>query len=87
MWGSLKKLITGAEENSSPDDEDVDIEDSFLSLYKKCCEDYGWTPREIDDTNLETLMDFLFYKSKPDPNTRMIEGKVYHRATKPPSWL
>jgi hypothetical protein len=58
-----------------------------MSLYKKCSKEWGWMPRDIDETNLETLMDFLFYKESADPNTRVINGKTYQRATKPPSWL
>jgi len=41
----------------------------------------------MDETNLETLFDFLFTKEKSDPNIRIIGGKTYKRVTKPPSWL
>ncbi|MDE4542258.1 hypothetical protein [Thermoanaerobacterium sp. R66] len=48
---------------------------------------FGWTLKDIDDTSLETLMDFLFYKPKKNDNIRIRNGKTYIRATKPPSWL
>lgn len=41
----------------------------------------------MDEMNLESLFDFLFYKEKPDPNKRVIGGKTYIRASKPPAWL
>lgn len=69
----------------SPDE--VDIEDTFQNLYSKCVDNFGWSLKDIDDTNIETLIDFIFHKSKPDPDIRIIGGKVYKRAIKPPSWL
>jgi hypothetical protein len=68
---------------------EVDIEYSLNSLYKKCVKEFQWSLKDIDDTNLETLLDFLLFENKPDPNTRVIGGKVYRRATPgtAPSWL
>lgn len=43
--------------------------------------------KEIDDTDLDTLFEFLTFKTKKDPNVRFIEGKEYRRAKKPPTWL
>jgi len=68
----------------SDDNDDINIEYSILLMYKKCVENWGWSLNDIDDTNFETLMDFLLFK---DPNLRVIDGKKYKRATKPPSWL
>lgn len=70
-----------------PDNSEIDIEDVLMSVYKSCVKQYGWSLKAIDETNLETLMDFLFFKESADPNTRTINGKEYKRATKAPSWL
>lgn len=86
MRGNSKKLIKGGIA-TPPGDEDIDIESTLMFLYKKCAKEWGWVPKDIDETNLETLMDFLFFKELADPNTRIINGKTYKRATKPPSWL
>jgi hypothetical protein len=40
--------------------------------------------RDIDECNLETLFDYLFWK---DPDERIIRGKVYKRSTTVPNWL
>lgn len=74
-------------EYSAPDDDDVDIEQTLNELYHRLVEKFGWALKDIDDTNLETLIDFLFYKPEKDPNVRIINGKTYYRATKPPAWL
>jgi hypothetical protein len=58
-----------------------------MSLYHTCGQKLSLSPRDIDETNLETLFDYLFFKTKPDTNTRVINGKTYKRATKAPSWL
>jgi hypothetical protein len=58
-----------------------------MTIYMRLVKNLGWNLKDIDETNLETLIDYLFYNSKPDPNIRVINGKEYHRATKPPSWL
>lgn len=70
-----------------PENEDADPEATLIHVYRKCVEKYGWSLKDIDETNLETLFDFVLYKEKPDPNIRTINGKTYRRATKPPSWL
>lgn len=41
---------------------------------------------DLDNCNIETLVDFLFYKPK-NPNEKFINGKKFKRATKTPSWL
>ena len=41
----------------------------------------------MDETNLETFMDYIFYKEVVDTNTLIISGKTYKRAEKAPSWL
>jgi len=65
-------------------DEEADPEQVLMGLYGKLIKAHGWNLRELDETNLETLFDFLTYK---DPNERIINGKVYRRATAPPKWL
>ena len=70
------------------DDTPVEIDQVINDLYKHLVDRYGWSLRDIDETNLETLFDFLLMK-REDPNTRVIRGKVYKRAErgKPPAWL
>lgn len=87
MWGSTKKLKAGGAVTVSSDDEKIDIVQVFASLYKKCAKSWGWSPNMIDETYLDTLMEFMFYKESDDPNTRVIKGKVYKRSEKAPSWL
>lgn len=41
---------------------------------------------DLDETNMETLLDYLFFKPK-NPNVKVIDGKTYVRASSPPSWL
>jgi hypothetical protein len=55
-----------------------------MGIYRKLAKTYGWSPREIDETNLETLFDFLNYD---DPNVRIKNGKIYRRAQRVPKWL
>ena len=75
------------DEGNNSSDEDGDIEDTFAMIYEKCVKNFNWNLNDIDETNLETLMDFLFYKSKPNSNIKIINGKEYKRVTTPPSWL
>ena len=58
-------------------------------LYRRLVKDFGWTLKDIDETNLETLFDFLLMQESPDNSTRVIRGKEYKRAEpgKPPAWL
>lgn len=58
-----------------------------MSIYRKLVENYNWSLNNIDDTNLETLVDFLMFKPEKDPNVRVINGKEYHRAKTCPRWL
>ncbi|MFT3952782.1 MAG: hypothetical protein QM689_12745 [Oscillospiraceae bacterium] len=44
----------------------------------------GWTLSDIENTDIETLFDYLTYI---DPDTKIINGKTYKRAVEPPSWL
>ncbi len=46
-----------------------------------------WSLHEIDETDFDNLIAFISFKPEDDPNTRIINGKTYHRASKPPSWL
>jgi hypothetical protein len=58
-----------------------------MSIYRQLVKNTGWNLKDIDDTNLETLVDFLFFSTKGDPNIKIINGKEYKRANKAPSWL
>ena len=64
--------------------EEIDIEDTFIGLYKAIVDNKGMSLKDIDDINLETLFDYLFWK---DPNERIINGKVYKRSNNVPNWL
>ena len=57
-----------------------------MKIYTKAVKELGWSLRDIDDTYLDTLMEFLFFKES-DPNIKVIAGKEYHRTTKVPNWL
>ena len=57
-----------------------------MGLYRKLVSTYNWSLKEIDDTDIETLMDFIFYKEN-NPNVRIINGKEYRRAKETPNWL
>lgn len=41
---------------------------------------------DIDNTNIETLVDYIFFKPK-NPNEKIINGKIFKRASKTPTWL
>ncbi|MFA6717905.1 MAG: hypothetical protein WCS15_02375 [Prevotella sp.] len=58
-----------------------------MKLYRMCIQKFQWSLRELDETDFDTLIEFLFYEEKSDPNIRTIGGKTYKRATAPPSWL
>lgn len=58
-----------------------------MSIYRELVKKFAWTLKDIDETNLETLVDFLFFNSKADPNIRVINGKEYRRTAKAPAWL
>ena len=59
----------------------------MLRLYKSLADRYGWSLNDLDNTNFDTLIAFIWYKDKPDPNVRVIGGKTYTRAKGAPSWL
>lgn len=42
---------------------------------------------DIDETDISNLLAFVNFRPETDPNMRVINGKTYTRATKPPSWL
>jgi hypothetical protein len=58
----------------------------MMGLYSSLVNNFGWSLRDIDNTYLDTLIDFIYYKDN-DPNTKVINGKTYHRAKGVPSWL
>ncbi|WP_375104946.1 hypothetical protein [Paenibacillus sp. RS8] len=47
----------------------------------------GWTLHAIDETDFYNLLSFLNFKPSDDPNTRVINGKTYRRASSAPSWI
>jgi len=64
----------------------MDAEIALLHIYKKCVNLFGWNLKAMDETNFETLIDFLTLNDA-DPNERVINGKVYKRAQGVPEWL
>jgi len=42
---------------------------------------------DIDETDFSNMLAFVNFTPEADPNTRVIKGKTYTRAAKPPSWL
>lgn len=71
---------------SGSDVEDPDPYLSFLNLYKTCVKKLDWSLKEIDETDFDLLLDFLF-SGDTDPHTRVINGKTFVRAASPPAWL
>lgn len=59
-----------------------------MGIYYRLVNAHGWSLKDIDETNLETLFDFIYYKDN-DPNTRVINGKTYHKYSGhgAPDWL
>lgn len=57
-----------------------------MGIYSLFVNKYGWSLKDIDETNLETLIDFMYYREN-DPNTRVINGVTYKRAQGKPKWL
>lgn len=55
-----------------------------MGIYTKLVKAHDWSLGDVDETNLETLFDFLTYN---DPNVRIKNGKVYRRAQGIPKWL
>ncbi|WP_059049065.1 hypothetical protein [Paenibacillus senegalimassiliensis] len=83
-------MTVGGAENHEHDDSDETESDpyqSFIGLYRKCVRSLNWSLKEIDETDFELLLDFLFMPESADPNTRTIRGKTFTRATAPPAWL
>jgi hypothetical protein len=57
--------------------------EAMKKLYSTIVEKLSWPLKQIDETDFDTLMEFLFYK---DPDVRYIKGKKYVR-TSDPKWL
>lgn len=59
----------------------------MMLLYTRFAKAYGWSLNDIDETDFETLIDFVWFREDDDPNIRVIDGKEYKRAEDVPSWL
>jgi hypothetical protein len=68
------------------DDSPQSLRNTLLSLKKILVKKLEWSLYEIDETDFCNLLAFIQFQ-KEDPNIRIINGKEYKRATKPPSWL
>jgi hypothetical protein len=60
---------------------------TIVSLKRTISRTFGWSLNEIDETDISNLLAFVNFTPEADPNTRVIDGKSYTRADKPPSWL
>lgn len=81
-----KKVGRGElDEDSSPGQ----FKNSLTSLKHTIFRELHWSLNDIDQCDFFNLLSFIQYSPKQDRNTRVIDGKVYHRvnANKPPSWL
>ena len=58
-----------------------------MGLYWFLYQKLGWSARETDETDFETLCAFIGYKQKPDKDIAVIGGKHYRRASGVPDWL
>lgn len=58
----------------------------MMGIYSIFVNKYGWSLKDIDDTDIETLIDFIYYKDN-DPNVRVIDGVTYYRTVGVPTWL
>ena len=66
---------------------EIDAARSLMYIYRSCVDKFGWSIKDIDETDLDTLFEFMVLKNEPDPNMRTIDGKNYVRSTKTPVWL
>lgn len=64
----------------------MDAETALMHIYCWCAKVFRWDLRSIDETNFETLIDFLTFDEN-DPNERTINGRTYRRAQGVPQWL
>ena len=58
-----------------------------MHIYRSCVDKFGWSIKDIDDTDLDTLFEFMVLREEPDPNVKIIDGRSYIRSTKVPEWL
>jgi len=49
-----------------------------MGIYTVLVKQYKWSLKAIDETNLNTLLGFIYHKKK-NPNTKVINGKKYKR--------
>lgn len=55
-----------------------------MRVYKIFVDKLGWDLQTIDNTDFETLVDFLYFK---DPDVKIVNGKEYRRSKGVPTWL
>lgn len=75
--------MTGAGADPTPEG----YRQTLVSLKRTIFKTFGWTLHDIDETDISNLLAFINFTPELDPNTRVINGKTYTRANKPPSWL
>lgn len=75
--------MTGAGTEPTPEG----YRQALVSLKREISKSFGWSLHDIDETDFSNLLAFVSFRPGADPNTRIIKGKTYTRATKPPSWL
>lgn len=78
-----KKLTAGEVTDSTP----ASYRQALIGLKRSVCKTFGWSLHDVDETDINNLLAFIEYTPAADPNVRVIKGKTYTRATKPPAWL
>lgn len=56
-----------------------------MSAFKECARAYGWSLKDIEETNLESLLEF--WNTKVAETEKVINGTTYKLAAKPPAFL
>jgi len=51
----------------------------MMGIYSALAKSYGWTLKDMEETDIETLISFIYYKDE-EANIKYINGKKYKRA-------
>jgi hypothetical protein len=58
----------------------------MLDLYRNCAKAFGWSIKDCDESDFETLMLFWLTEASA-PTQKTINGQVYKLASRAPSFL
>ena len=61
--------------------------DVINDLYYRCVKNLNWSLYDIENTELESMLSFVFYREPKNKNEFVYKGKVYKRTEGAPSWL